>query len=169
MATPVASMQALLEAGAHFGNQTHRWNPKMKPYIFGDRNGVHILDPETTLGLPIADAMKLGELILDVAVTANRPDALSAIGIARELATAIPGLTLKKPTPKVVTGSGTGAVKLGAVDFERAPYYAGLNVVGVKVGPSPEWLVKRLSRRGIAGPAKARLAIAVLSHADERS
>jgi small subunit ribosomal protein S2 len=38
------SMQALLEAGAHFGHQTHRWNPKMKPYIFGERNGVHIID-----------------------------------------------------------------------------------------------------------------------------
>jgi small subunit ribosomal protein S2 len=37
-------MHQLLEAGAHFGHQTHRWNPKMKPYIFGDRNGVHILD-----------------------------------------------------------------------------------------------------------------------------
>ena len=44
MATPVVTMQALLEAGAHFGHQTHRWNPKMKPYIFGERNGVHILD-----------------------------------------------------------------------------------------------------------------------------
>jgi small subunit ribosomal protein S2 len=37
-------MQQLLEAGAHFGHQTHRWNPKMKPYIFGERNGVHIID-----------------------------------------------------------------------------------------------------------------------------
>jgi len=37
-------MQQLLEAGAHFGHQTHRWNPRMKPYIFGDRNGVHIID-----------------------------------------------------------------------------------------------------------------------------
>jgi small subunit ribosomal protein S2 len=37
-------MAQLLEAGAHFGHQTHRWNPKMKPYIFGDRNGVHIID-----------------------------------------------------------------------------------------------------------------------------
>jgi small subunit ribosomal protein S2 len=37
-------MQALLDAGAHFGHQTHRWNPKMKPYIFGERNGIHIID-----------------------------------------------------------------------------------------------------------------------------
>jgi small subunit ribosomal protein S2 len=44
MATPVVTMQQLLEAGAHFGHQTHRWNPRMKPYIFGDRNGVHIID-----------------------------------------------------------------------------------------------------------------------------
>jgi small subunit ribosomal protein S2 len=41
----------LLETGAHFGHQTHRWNPKMKPYIFGDRNGVHILDLSQTVPL----------------------------------------------------------------------------------------------------------------------
>jgi small subunit ribosomal protein S2 len=45
------SMQALLEAGAHFGHQTHRWNPKMKPYIFGERNGVHIIDLSQSVGL----------------------------------------------------------------------------------------------------------------------
>jgi small subunit ribosomal protein S2 len=44
-------MQALLESGAHFGHQTHRWNPKMKPYIFGDRNGIHILDLSQTVPL----------------------------------------------------------------------------------------------------------------------
>jgi small subunit ribosomal protein S2 len=44
MATNVVTMQQLLEAGAHFGHQTHRWNPRMKPYLFGDRNGVHIID-----------------------------------------------------------------------------------------------------------------------------
>ena len=51
MAAPVVTMQALLESGAHFGHQTHRWNPKMKPYIFGDRNGVHILDLSQTVPL----------------------------------------------------------------------------------------------------------------------
>ncbi|URW76590.1 30S ribosomal protein S2 [Sphingomonas donggukensis] len=51
MAAPVVSMQALLESGAHFGHQTHRWNPKMKPYIFGDRNGIHILDLSQTVPL----------------------------------------------------------------------------------------------------------------------
>ncbi|WP_310496917.1 30S ribosomal protein S2 [Sandarakinorhabdus sp.] len=51
MATPVVSMAPLLEAGAHFGHQTHRGNPKMKPYIFGDRNGVHIIDLSQTVPL----------------------------------------------------------------------------------------------------------------------
>ena len=51
MAARAVSMQQLLDAGAHFGHQTHRWNPKMKPYIFGDRNGVHILDLSQTVPL----------------------------------------------------------------------------------------------------------------------
>jgi small subunit ribosomal protein S2 len=49
MAMPVVDMRALLEAGVHFGHQTHRWNPKMAPFIFGDRNGVHIIDLSQTV------------------------------------------------------------------------------------------------------------------------
>ena len=51
MAARAVSMQQLLDAGAHFGHQTHRWNPKMKPYIFGERNGVHIIDLSQTVPL----------------------------------------------------------------------------------------------------------------------
>ncbi|WP_447931462.1 30S ribosomal protein S2 [Sphingopyxis fribergensis] len=51
MAAPVVTMQNLIEAGAHFGHQTHRWNPRMKPYIFGARNGIHILDLSQTVPL----------------------------------------------------------------------------------------------------------------------
>lgn len=40
----VISMKQLLEAGVHFGHQTRRWNPKMKPYIFTERNGIHVID-----------------------------------------------------------------------------------------------------------------------------
>ena len=45
------SMKALLEAGVHFGHQTNKWNPKMKPYIFGARNGIYIIDLQQTVGL----------------------------------------------------------------------------------------------------------------------
>ena len=48
MAVPSFTMRQLLEAGVHFGHTTRRWNPKMAPYIFGERNGVHILDLEQT-------------------------------------------------------------------------------------------------------------------------
>lgn len=51
MAEISVTIRQLLEVGAHFGHQTHRWNPKMKPYIFGDRNGVHIIDLSQTVPL----------------------------------------------------------------------------------------------------------------------
>ena len=49
MALPDFSMRQLLEAGVHFGHQTHRWNPKMGTYIFGARNNIHIIDLAQTV------------------------------------------------------------------------------------------------------------------------
>ncbi len=51
MALPEFSMRQLLEAGVHYGHQTQRWNPKMGPFIYGDRNGIHILDLTQTVPL----------------------------------------------------------------------------------------------------------------------
>ncbi|MFZ1773743.1 MAG: 30S ribosomal protein S2 [Rhizobiaceae bacterium] len=51
MALPDFSMRQLLEAGIHFGHQTHRWNPKMAPYIFGARNNIHVIDLSQTVPL----------------------------------------------------------------------------------------------------------------------
>ena len=45
----VVSMRQMLEAGVHFGHQTRRWNPKMKQFIFGERNGIHIINLDQTL------------------------------------------------------------------------------------------------------------------------
>jgi len=53
----VISMKNLLEAGVHFGHQTRRWNPKMAPYIYTERNGIHIIDLQKTVG-KIDDAYK---------------------------------------------------------------------------------------------------------------
>jgi len=58
MALPDFSMRQLLEAGVHFGHQTHRWNPKMAPYIYGDRNNIHILDLSQTVPL-LHNALKI--------------------------------------------------------------------------------------------------------------
>ncbi len=51
MAVPTTNMRQLLEAGVHFGHHTKRWNPKMAPYLFGVRNGIHIIDLEQTAPL----------------------------------------------------------------------------------------------------------------------
>ena len=72
MALPDYSMSELLEAGAHFGHQKHRWNPKMEPYIFGVRNNIHILDLSQTIPLlhraltAVRDVTKSGGRILFV-------------------------------------------------------------------------------------------------------
>jgi len=59
---PSISMKELLEAGVHFGHQTKRWNPKMKEYIFGERNGIYIIDLQKALKL-FKDAMRyVGEM-----------------------------------------------------------------------------------------------------------
>ncbi len=69
---PKADLQTLLEAGVHFGHQTHRWNPKMKPFIFMKRNGIHIIDlAKTLINLErardaITETVRRGESILFV-------------------------------------------------------------------------------------------------------
>jgi len=75
-------MKALLEAGVHFGHQTRRWNPKMKPYIFGDRNGIHIIDLQRTLQLFkeatdfVAESARQGKRILFVGTKRQAQDAV---------------------------------------------------------------------------------------------
>jgi len=63
MALPEFSMRQLLEAGVHFGHQTHRWNPKMKSYIFRDRNGIHIIDLSQTVPLLHQALVKIRETV----------------------------------------------------------------------------------------------------------
>ena len=72
MALPDFSMRGLLESGAHFGHQSHRWNPKMGPYIFGARNNIHIIDLAQTVPLmhqalkAISDTVARGGRVLFV-------------------------------------------------------------------------------------------------------
>jgi small subunit ribosomal protein S2 len=59
------SMKAMLEAGVHFGHQTRRWNPKMSRFIFGERNGIHIIDLQKT----VKEIKKVGQWVQDQAAT----------------------------------------------------------------------------------------------------
>src|SRR5712672_2739150 len=76
------SMRALLEAGVHFGHNTGRWNPKMKQYIFGARNGIHIIDLQHTVKLfrqafqAVVDTTGRGETILFVGTKKQAQDVI---------------------------------------------------------------------------------------------
>ena len=78
----VLSMKQLLEAGVHFGHQTRRWNPKMEPYIYTERNGIHIIDLQKTVGMvdtaykAMADIAAQGGTILFVGTKKQAQDAV---------------------------------------------------------------------------------------------
>ncbi len=80
---PDVSMRQLLEAGVHFGHQTRRWNPKMRPYIFAERNGIHIIDlAQTVRGLETAldfvrDTVAKGDSILFVGTKKQAQEPIS--------------------------------------------------------------------------------------------
>jgi small subunit ribosomal protein S2 len=78
----VISMKQLLEAGVHFGHQTRRWNPKMKPYIYTERNGIYIIDLQKTVGMvddaynAVGDIVAHGGKILFVGTKKQAQDAI---------------------------------------------------------------------------------------------
>jgi small subunit ribosomal protein S2 len=77
------TMKELLEAGVHFGHQTKRWNPKMKPYIFGARNGIYIIDLQKTVRLFknaynfVVDATRNGETVMFVGTKKQAQDSVA--------------------------------------------------------------------------------------------
>ena len=68
MALPEFCMRQLLEAGAHFGHQTHRWNPKMERFIFGSRSNIHIIDLSQTMPLLHQALVKISDVVAGVYV-----------------------------------------------------------------------------------------------------
>jgi small subunit ribosomal protein S2 len=84
MALPDFSMRSLLEAGVHFGHQTHRWNPKMAPFLFGSRNNIHIIDLAQTVPLlhqalvAVRDVVAGGGRVLFVGTKRQASDPVAA-------------------------------------------------------------------------------------------
>ena len=83
MALPDFTMRGLLEAGAHFGHQSHRWNPKMAPYLFGIRNNIHIIDLAQTVPLlhqalkAVSDTVAKGGRVLFVGTKRQAQDQIA--------------------------------------------------------------------------------------------
>jgi len=83
MALPDITMRQLLEAGVHFGHQTHRWNPKMAPFIYGSRNNIHIIDLTQTVPLlhqallTVSDVVAKGGRVLFVGTKRQASEAVA--------------------------------------------------------------------------------------------
>ncbi|MCL4122533.1 UNVERIFIED_CONTAM: hypothetical protein GTU68_051598 [Idotea baltica] len=82
MALPEFSLRQLLEAGVHFGHQTHRWNPRMDQFIYGSRNGIHIMDLTQTVPL-------LDQALLAVQQTVAKGGSILFVGTKRQAAKAV--------------------------------------------------------------------------------
>jgi phenylalanyl-tRNA synthetase beta chain len=118
--------------------------------IAEEASGLLILDPAVAPGTPIAEVLGLDDVLLEVNVTPNRPDALSHLGIARELAPLL-GVKVRRPEAKLAEkGKPAGAaVKVRIESPEKCARYAARVIEGVKIGPSPIWLARRLESCGI--------------------
>ena len=117
-----------------------------------DHSGLFILEEQPDIGTPINDVFPEGDTVFDLAVTPNRPDALSVIGIARELATLF-DLELKKPElqDKSAPQDGTSQLleSVTVQDSEFCPHYTGHCIENVKIAPSPQWLKDDLEAIGL--------------------
>jgi phenylalanyl-tRNA synthetase beta chain len=114
-----------------------------------EHEGILELEPDT-LGADLAAALHLDDIVLDIAITPNRGDCLSVLGLAREIA-ALFGVRMKPPHIALLAGQNQTEASI-AVEIEApdlCPRYAALAMTGIKVGPSPAWVRRRLELSGM--------------------
>ena len=115
-----------------------------------DSPGIMILPVDLPLGRPIFDALGLKDFQIEIGLTPNRPDCLSVVGVAREVA-ALCGRKLRLPTPQM-TEVAESLEHQAAVAIENpdgCPRYAARMIKGVKIGLSPDWMIRRLEAVGM--------------------
>ncbi len=112
--------------------------------------GILVLKPRSKPGKPLAEVLKINDVIYELSITPNRADCLSHLGIARELA-ALLGVPAPKLSVRVrEAGKASSSVaKVEIKDGKRCPKYVARVLTGVKVGPSPSWVQKRLKSVGV--------------------
>ena len=151
---PSISMKELLEAGVHFGHQTKRWNPKMKEYIFGERNGIYIIDLQKTLKL-FKDAMRYvgdmaaqGKIVLFVGTKRQAQEAVAEEaarcsqfyvnqrwlgGLLTNMTTVQKSIKrLKELDAMAAEGNWEGRAKKEIVRLERERKHLNQNLAGIK-------------------------------------
>lgn len=123
--------------------------------IGNSHDGILILDSDTLVGSPLAEVLKLEQdHVLEIGLTPNRSDALGHIGVVRDLKAYLNhhkdrNLSLKWPTIKKINSENSAKFEIQIEDQDSCPQYFAAKLINVKIGPSPEWLVKRLATIGV--------------------
>jgi small subunit ribosomal protein S2 len=187
---PSISMKELLEAGVHFGHQTKRWNPKMKEYIFGERNGIYIIDLQKTLKL-FKDAMRYvgemasaGKTVLFVGTKRQAQEAIAEEatrcsqyyvnqrwlgGLLTNMMTVQKSIKrLKELDAMAAEGNWDGRAKKEVIRLERERKHLNQNLAGIKdMNGLPDVLfVIDSSKEAIAVEEARKLGIAVVAVVD---
>ena len=187
---PSISMKELLEAGVHFGHQTKRWNPKMKEYIFGERNGIYIIDLQKTLKL-FKDAMRFlaemaaqGKTVLFVGTKRQAQEAIAEEarrcgmyfvnqrwlgGLLTNMVTVQKSIKrLKELEAMAASNDWAGRPKKEIIRLERERKHLLLNLEGIKeMGRLPDVMfVVDSSKEAIAVKEARKLGIPVVAVVD---
>jgi phenylalanyl-tRNA synthetase beta chain len=154
---PLAKVGAVIPGGYTIKSTTLRGQPsegmlcsEAELEIGDDHSGIMQLPRDYTLGMPLEDALSLGDTVLDISVTPNRSDCLSMIGIAREVA-ALTGNVLKMPNVQLIE-SEEDFLNLSSVtilDPDLCPRYCARMIKDVKISSSPVWMKTRLEAAGL--------------------
>ncbi|HZT28711.1 MAG TPA: 30S ribosomal protein S2 [Bryobacteraceae bacterium] len=188
---PAISMKELLEAGVHFGHQTKRWNPKMKEYIFGERNGIYIIDLQKTLKMFKDAARFVGEMAAqgkNVLFVGTKRQAQEAIaeeatrcqqffvnqrwlgGLLTNMATVQKSIKRLKELEQMANTEGgyAGRPKKEIIRLERERKHLETNLAGIKDMPGlPDVLfVIDSNKEAIAVKEARRLGIPVVAIVD---
>jgi small subunit ribosomal protein S2 len=187
---PQISMKELLEAGVHFGHQTKRWNPKMKEYIFGERNGIYIIDLQKTLKLfkdaarYVVEMAAQGKNVLFVGTKRQAQEAVAEEanrcqmyyvnnrwlgGLLTNMVTVQKSIKrLKELELMAAEGAYGGRLKKEIVRMERERKHLDSNLAGIKDMPGlPDVIfVIDSNKEGIAVKEARRLGIPVVAIVD---
>ncbi|MBX3482197.1 30S ribosomal protein S2 [Phenylobacterium sp.] len=192
MALPEFSMRQLLESGAHFGHQTHRWNPKMDKYIFGSRSNIHIIDLSQSIPLLHQALVKVREvaagggriLFVGTKRQASEPIATAAKrcaqyyvnhrwlgGTLTNWRTVSGSIQRLRETDALVTGEGQGRSKKELLQLTRERDKLELSLGGIKdMGGIPDLMfVIDTNKEAIAIQEARKLNIPVIAILDTNS
>lgn len=192
MSAPEFTLRRLMEAGVHFGHQTHRWDPRMKPYIYGERNGVHIIDLTQTAPLlhqallAVRDCIAKGGRILFVGTKrqAQKPIAEAAERCAQYFmnhrwmggsltnwTTVSQSIQRLKKLDEQMAGEAKGFTKKERLDIERSRKKLQLTLGGIReMGGKPDMIfVVDTNKEELAIQEAVKLKIPVVAVLDTNS